>query len=121
MNMWILFTKKLTQVCTVPDRRWSSSPSRPSTSMGLYYRPSLQDIQAVEDFMEYQRDEWERRRFDWSAQLEDPDWRMRVDALVELGQLAPVDIETHADAILSWCTTDYGIEPARLHCGQLGA
>ena len=105
VHMWICLqkNKKTTQV---PDRRSvSSPPSRPSTSMGFYYRPSVQDIQAVEDFMEYQQDEWGRRRFDWSAQLEDPDWRMRVDALVELGHLAPEDIETHADAILS-CLND---------------
>ena len=73
--------------------------------MGFYYGPSEQELQAADDFLEHQRDEWERRRFDWSAQLEDPDWRMRVDALVELGQLAPVDTETHADAILS-CLKD---------------
>ena len=73
--------------------------------MGFYYGPSEQDLQAAEDFLEHQRDEWERRRFDWSAELEDPDWRVRVDALVELSQLEPEDIETHADAILS-CLND---------------
>ena len=103
--MWICLqkNKKTTQV---PDRRSvSSPPSRPSTSMGFYYGPSEQDLQAAEDFLEHQRDEWERRRFDWSAELEDPDWRVRVDALVELSQLEPEDIETHADAILS-CLND---------------